>query len=60
MDNVIPIQNLSELSQNLQDKYELLSSKFEKNFGQRPEFFARAPGRVNLIGNFTLFFYHIF
>jgi N-acetylgalactosamine kinase len=27
-----------------------LNEKFKTIFGQEPEFFARAPGRVNLIG----------
>lgn len=31
-------------------KYELLGKKFEENFQEKPKFFTRAPGRVNLIG----------
>jgi galactokinase len=34
----------------LRDKYELLLRQFETTFNQKPDFFARAPGRVNLIG----------
>jgi hypothetical protein len=29
-----------------------LAENFEKKFGCKPEFFGRAPGRVNLIGKF--------
>ena len=28
----------------------MISQHFEKNFGKKPTFYARAPGRVNLIG----------
>ena len=28
----------------------MISEYFEKNFNEKPSFFARAPGRVNLIG----------
>ncbi len=33
-----------------QDRVELVARLFEKHFGRRPEVIARAPGRVNLIG----------
>lgn len=32
------------------ERYQELSRKFEEAYGAKPEFFARAPGRVNLIG----------
>jgi N-acetylgalactosamine kinase len=31
-------------------RYKNISSQFEKEFGTTPQYFARAPGRVNLIG----------
>jgi hypothetical protein len=31
-------------------KYEKVKLKFHEKFAQEPEFYARAPGRVNLIG----------
>lgn len=51
MENCIPIGSLNDLSENEQCKYTLLADKFENMFKKRPDFFARAPGRVNLIGN---------
>lgn len=51
MSQQILLQQISDLSKELKIKYDLLSENFEKKFGLRPEFFARAPGRVNLIGN---------
>ncbi|KAJ1815559.1 hypothetical protein LPJ56_004532, partial [Coemansia sp. RSA 2599] len=32
------------------ERYARLKATFEKNFGAKPEFIARAPGRVNIIG----------
>lgn len=37
-------------TKNKRAKYELLGKKFEENFQEKPNFFTRAPGRVNLIG----------
>lgn len=59
MTEQVEIKKISDLSTNLKAKYDQLSEKFEKKFGHKPEFFARAPGRVNLIGktkNFDEFF----
>eukprot|EP01104_Vermistella_antarctica_P013087 TRINITY_DN3903_c2_g2_i1.p1 TRINITY_DN3903_c2_g2~~TRINITY_DN3903_c2_g2_i1.p1 ORF type:complete len:381 (-),score=59.98 TRINITY_DN3903_c2_g2_i1:4-1146(-) len=36
-----------------QQRYAALSEAFEKEYGVSPSFFARAPGRVNLIGEHT-------
>ncbi|KAL2918438.1 galactokinase [Polyrhizophydium stewartii] len=32
------------------ERYAAAAAAFEKHFGRRPDFFARSPGRVNLIG----------
>lgn len=53
MTEKILFQKISDLSYELKIKYDVLSEKFEKKFGEKPEFFARAPGRVNLIGKFV-------
>ncbi|XP_078313928.1 N-acetylgalactosamine kinase-like [Crassostrea virginica] len=37
-------------TENAHDRLKNLAEKFEKKFGCKPEFFGRAPGRVNLIG----------
>lgn len=31
-------------------RWDALTSKFEQSFGHRPTYVARAPGRVNIIG----------
>lgn len=38
-------------SQKAQTRYDHISEQFKANFNQEPEFYARAPGRVNLIGD---------
>ena len=32
------------------DRYEQIGKEFKKKYGMPPQFFIRAPGRVNLIG----------
>lgn len=50
MENTITEIKLNELSEKTREKYELISQGFEEAFNAKPSFFARAPGRVNLIG----------
>ncbi|TPX32796.1 galactokinase [Synchytrium microbalum] len=51
-----PVTNISKLEDIYPDttpqkpRYENLKTKFQKHFGCVPTFFARSPGRVNLIG----------
>ena len=33
-----------------EERYKALVRRFQQSFGHKPDFFARAPGRVNLIG----------
>lgn len=54
-DNVPPpvfssTQELSQGSQVNKTRYDNLVSSFEKKYGRKPDFLARAPGRVNIIG----------
>ncbi|GAB1600399.1 N-acetylgalactosamine kinase-like isoform X1 [Argonauta hians] len=45
-----PVKGFSEIPQDQQKRYEDLISVFKQKYGKSPEFFAQAPGRVNLIG----------
>ncbi|XP_057367540.1 N-acetylgalactosamine kinase-like [Daphnia carinata] len=45
-----PIVTVDTLEGSLVEKINLLTKDFEKNYGFPPEFIARVPGRVNLIG----------
>jgi galactokinase len=52
----IPFYTLKELESlypphsNINQRYEILSLKFIALYGDKPDFFARSPGRVNLMG----------
>ena len=37
-------------------RYKKIVSKFQEKYGTVPELFARAPGRVNLIGTIIIYF----
>lgn len=50
MENSTLAKSLTDLPDDTRQKYKLLSEKFEFTFKHKAEFFARAPGRVNLIG----------
>ena len=50
MEDIITERSLNDLNEKSKERYENLAKKFEKIFDKKPEFFARAPGRVNLIG----------
>jgi len=39
-----------QVTDRIKDRYKKIVSKFEEKYGTVPELFARAPGRVNLIG----------
>ncbi|CAL1526421.1 unnamed protein product [Lymnaea stagnalis] len=41
---------VSAIPEAQKDRYKNISQTFQENFGEGPEFFSRAPGRVNLIG----------
>ncbi|XP_072037965.1 N-acetylgalactosamine kinase-like [Amphiura filiformis] len=41
---------LKQVPDNQKQRYAALQETFQKRFGTKPAFFARAPGRVNLIG----------
>jgi len=46
-DEEIPVLSLPESQK---ERYDEIKKKFQERFGEEPAFFARAPGRVNLIG----------
>lgn len=51
MDYVEVVESLREIySKELTERYENVAERFFQEFGQWPSFFARAPGRVNIIG----------
>ncbi|KAF0286933.1 N-acetylgalactosamine kinase [Amphibalanus amphitrite] len=49
-DDCSPVLKLSEVGGAQGDRFKALGQFFEKKYGQPPEFYVRAPGRVNLIG----------
>jgi galactokinase len=51
MFSIIKFDNLNSLySSSASDRYNNILSIFEKRYGSKPDFIARAPGRVNIIG----------
>jgi galactokinase len=51
MFSIIKFDNINTLySSNASERYNNILSTFEKRYGNKPEFIARAPGRVNIIG----------
>lgn len=44
------LQDLLTSSDEIRKRYESLKEKFKSKYGSEPLFYARAPGRVNLIG----------
>jgi N-acetylgalactosamine kinase len=51
MDYVEVVESLREIySKEITERYEFIAERFFHEFGEWPTFFARAPGRVNIIG----------
>ena len=51
MDYVEVVESLREIySKEITERYEFIAERFFQEFGEWPSFFARAPGRVNIIG----------
>ena len=44
------LQDFSQRSVHNEERYGRLVAKFEERYGRKPDFLARAPGRVNIIG----------
>ena len=44
------LKEFSQGSEENEKRYEQLVAKFEEKYGSKPQFLARAPGRVNIIG----------
>ena len=44
------LKEISQGSEENEKRYEQLVAKFEEKYGSKPQFLARAPGRVNIIG----------
>ncbi len=51
MFTIIKLDSINTLySSNAEERYNNIIAIFEKRYGSRPDFIARAPGRVNIIG----------
>lgn len=51
MFRIINLNQISELySESAEGRYQSIVDKFVKEYGEKPAFIARAPGRVNIIG----------
>ncbi|XP_052822251.1 N-acetylgalactosamine kinase isoform X2 [Octopus bimaculoides] len=45
-----PVTSFSEIPNDKRKRYQELISVFQQKYGEQPQFFVQAPGRVNLIG----------